>query len=207
MAFFCEYIVHITISATVWRKLCTRGHEDAVLQRLGNSRAFSIHGVLPTSTPTPQRHVSVVVFLSALGRTVYDRLLSTRHSFVSLESSYIDSVCDSDMWCIVFGPILQHCIVQHYPQYIRLEITGYEILRRYIFYAWTDFPFRYLAEATDVDPHPPLVRVDPTMFFMFFGMSACAPHVQVGFTCDRYVWNHVLHRYKSLGAVQRHFTP
>ena len=207
MAYFCQYMVVLHGSNSTFRLLSVECASDVVVKRLASSRAYSASGVLPSSIGIPQPHVRVVVFRNILGRHIYDRLTSMRHLRGSSDHSYIDVDCDSDTWNSVFASILQHSIVEHHNNHIRVTVTGYELLRQYIFYAWTTFSRRDLGDISEDCIHPPRSRVDSTMTFSFYGHSIRVPHLRVSFTWDRYVWNPVHHRYEGIGAVQRYISP
>ena len=207
MAYFCEYMVDLSTPHGIWRRLCTSSSAEAVLRRLASSRAYSQAGVLPSCIGIPQPHVRVLVFKTILGSHIYDHLTSLRHIRGTSDDSYIDVECDSDTLSAVFGPILQYCVVEHHTRHIRLACTGYDILRQHIFYPWSTFPDRHLAEPSDDFPHPPISRVDCRMVFSFYGHSVRVPHLRVGFTWDRYIWEPIRGRYESIGVVDRHLSP
>jgi hypothetical protein len=52
-------------------------------------------------------------------------------------------------------------VIEHYKNYIRFTIIGYELLQQHVFFAWSTFLEHNIAEPIENDPHPPCSRVDP----------------------------------------------
>jgi hypothetical protein len=133
LAYFCEFFVHFSVPSSIWIRLSTSSTSVTVLQRLASSRAFTRSDVPLHIVAIPQPHVQVIVFIASITRAIYDRLSSTRHMRHDLLRSCIDVVCDSDTWRAIFSPVIPHSILEHNARYVRLTITGYDLLRRQFF--------------------------------------------------------------------------
>ena len=87
----------------------------------------------------------------------------------------------------MFSLILHHGVVEHHKNHIWVKISGYDLLRQHVFFAWSTFPHHELDDVFKDGAHPPRSQVDPTMTFSFYEHSVCVRHLRVSFTCDRFV--------------------
>jgi hypothetical protein len=201
LRYFCEYMIDTTASTTSWVKLAVRGSHPVVQRRLAISRAFSRLGI----HPIPQPHLHYTIFILHFARAVYDRICSTRYIGRSIRSSYIEVLCDSDTWSVIFGSLCTQRGVTHRPHSIELVLNDYDTLREHFFYSWRDFPDRLLHDATSEHPYPPRTRVDPLMTFTFYGQSRREPHLRVAFTWEEYIWHPVHGEYIGVGLTGQRF--
>jgi hypothetical protein len=107
---------------------------------------------------------------------------------------------------VIFSPLLPHCQIQHIGKAVKLVVNGDNLLQKHIFYSWSTFPIRCSKQPTNALSHLPCGRVDPTMIFSYYGQSPSIPHLRVGFTWDRYIWQPVQNRYEAgIGVVDKFF--
>jgi hypothetical protein len=107
---------------------------------------------------------------------------------------------------MIFSPLLPHCQIHHIGNSVKLVVNGEDLLQKHFFYSWSSFPIRYSKQPTNELPHPPCSRVDPTMIFSYYGQSPSIPHLRVGFTWDRYIWQPIQNRYEAgTSAINKFF--
>lgn len=115
----------------VWRMRCVNEWSPLA--------SFVWGQVFPFAAPQAQPYMTVIVFLASLGCAVSNRLANERHIW---SGSFVEVICNSETWILVFGPLVPHSKVHHTQRSIVLTVGRYDLLpRHFYFYFCFDLVF------------------------------------------------------------------
>lgn len=118
-----------------------------------------------------------------------DQLGHTRHHWVFTTRFFVDVVCNNKMWLVVIEPLLPTTTITYTLASVAFTLVGFDTMQQHFFTTWSMFLERFTSPILPTHLHPPCAHVNLTFYFSFDPLSTHAPHVQVHFTWNIYVWD------------------